>query len=103
QATLMPGTVGIFEVVLHLSNGLTANANTSVTIAQGNFVSNAVSIPVGAQASTGAGSNSSSTSTPVGGNSSGSSSSVSSSGGSAAPATSSSAAVSAAYPQGGAV
>jgi uncharacterized protein (TIGR03437 family) len=103
QATLMPGTVGIFEVVLHLSSGLTANANTSVTIAQGNFVSNAVAIPVGTQASTGAGANSSSTSTPVSGNAGGNSSSVSTGGSAAAPATSSNAAVSAAYPRGGAV
>ena len=49
QATLMPGTVGLFEVVLHLSPGLTSNSLTSLTVAQGAFVSNPVSIAVVSQ------------------------------------------------------
>ena len=49
QATLMPGSVGLFEVVLHLSPGLTSNTHTSLTVAQGAFVSNPVSIAVVSQ------------------------------------------------------
>ena len=49
QATLMPGSVGLFEVVLHLSPGLTSNSLTSLTVAQGAFVSNPVSIAVVSQ------------------------------------------------------
>jgi uncharacterized protein (TIGR03437 family) len=46
DATLMPGTVGVFQVDLHLNNGLTTNPYTSLTIAQSTFVSNVVTIPV---------------------------------------------------------
>ncbi len=49
QATLLPGAVGLFEVVLHLSPGLSSNPNTSLTVAQGSFVSNPVAIPVVSQ------------------------------------------------------
>ncbi len=49
QATLMPGSVGLFEVVLHLSPGLPTNSTTSLTVAQGIFVSNPVAIPVVSQ------------------------------------------------------
>ncbi len=49
QATLMPGAVGLFEVVLHLSPGLSSNTNTSLTVAQGAFVSNPVAMPVVSQ------------------------------------------------------
>ncbi|HEX3878089.1 MAG TPA: IPT/TIG domain-containing protein [Bryobacteraceae bacterium] len=49
QATLMPGTVGLFDVVLHLSPTLGSNVNTEVTVAQGFFVSNAVAVPVVSQ------------------------------------------------------
>lgn len=49
QATLMPGTVGLFQVVLHLSPGLSTNSLTSLTVAQGAFVSNPVSIAVVSQ------------------------------------------------------
>jgi uncharacterized protein (TIGR03437 family) len=49
QATLLPGSVGLFEVVLHLSPGLSTNGYTAVTVAQGAYVSNPVSIPVVAQ------------------------------------------------------
>ena len=46
QVTLQPGTVGIFQVLLHLNPGLTTNIYTSLTIAQGFFVSNPTAIPV---------------------------------------------------------
>jgi hypothetical protein len=49
QSTLLPGSVGLFQVVLHLSPGLGTNGYTAVTVAQEAFVSNAVSIPVVAQ------------------------------------------------------
>jgi uncharacterized protein (TIGR03437 family) len=65
QATLMPGTVGLFEVVLHLSPGLTANANTSLTVAQGAFVSNPVAIPVVSTSSSTPGAATTPASTPV--------------------------------------
>jgi uncharacterized protein (TIGR03437 family) len=45
-ATLMPGTVGMFEVELHLNAGLANNTNAPMTIAQSTFVSNSVTIPV---------------------------------------------------------
>lgn len=48
-ATLEPGTVGLFQVVLHLSPGLSSNATAALTVAQGSFVSNPVSIPVVSQ------------------------------------------------------
>ena len=48
-ATLMPGTVGVFEVVLHLNSNLTTNLQTPVTIAQDVYVSNAVTFPVVSQ------------------------------------------------------
>jgi uncharacterized protein (TIGR03437 family) len=46
QATLKPGTVGEFEIWLHLSAGLTANPFTPVWIGQDVFVSNIVTFPV---------------------------------------------------------
>ncbi len=46
SATLMPGTVGIFEVVLHLNSGLVSNPTTSLTIAQDVYVSQAITFPV---------------------------------------------------------
>ena len=49
QSTLLPGSVGLFEVVLHLSPGLGTNGYTEVTVAQGAFVSNPVAIAVVAQ------------------------------------------------------
>jgi uncharacterized protein (TIGR03437 family) len=49
QATLLPGSVGLFQVVLHLSPALPSNTNTALTVAQGAFVSNPVSIPVVSQ------------------------------------------------------
>jgi uncharacterized protein (TIGR03437 family) len=46
SATLKPGTVGQYEVLLQLSTGLGTDPYTKVTIAQGNYVSNRVNIPV---------------------------------------------------------
>ena len=42
QVTLLPGTVGMFQVLLHLNDSLPTNLNTAVTIAQNDFVSNPV-------------------------------------------------------------
>jgi hypothetical protein len=46
SASLLPGTVGIFKVVLHLNSGLPTNADTTLTIAQDIYVSNVVTFPV---------------------------------------------------------
>jgi hypothetical protein len=45
-ATLMPGSVGYFQVLLHLNIGLPTNSTTTLTIAQDTFVSGTVSLPV---------------------------------------------------------
>jgi uncharacterized protein (TIGR03437 family) len=42
SASLLPGTVGIFKVVLHLNSSLPTNADTTLTIAQDVYVSNVV-------------------------------------------------------------
>ncbi len=46
SATLMPGTVGTFRVVLHLNDEMPTDAATPLTIAQGEFVSNVVTVPI---------------------------------------------------------
>jgi len=46
QATLKPGSVGLFEVLLHLNAGLSTNQYSSLTIAQGFYVSNVVTFPL---------------------------------------------------------
>jgi hypothetical protein len=46
SATLLPGTVGIFQVVLHLNSSLPSNLDTTLTIAQDIYVSNVVTFPV---------------------------------------------------------
>ncbi len=46
QCTLKPGSVGLYEVLLHLNSGLATNLFASLTIAQGFFVSNQVTFPV---------------------------------------------------------
>jgi hypothetical protein len=46
QATLLPGSVGLFEVMLHLNPSLPSNAATALTIAQNIYVSNAITLPV---------------------------------------------------------
>jgi len=45
-ATLMPGTVGLFQVLLHLNSGLSTDQYAALTIAQGFFVSNTVTFPI---------------------------------------------------------
>jgi hypothetical protein len=52
SATLQPGTVGTFKVVLHLNASLAANAATPVTIAQDVYVSNIAYLPVSTQSAT---------------------------------------------------
>ncbi len=46
QVTVLPGSVGVFEVLLHLNASLPSNANTALTIAQNIYVSNAVAFPL---------------------------------------------------------
>jgi uncharacterized protein (TIGR03437 family) len=46
SATLLPGTVGTFKVILHLNAGLATNPTTALTIAQDAFVSKAVTLAV---------------------------------------------------------
>lgn len=46
SAALKPGTVGLFEVVLHLNPSLTTNSFTTLTISQDAFTSNIVTLPV---------------------------------------------------------
>ncbi len=45
-ATLLPGTVGTFKVILHLNSGIPSNPNTALTIAQDIYVSKIVTFPV---------------------------------------------------------
>jgi uncharacterized protein (TIGR03437 family) len=46
SATLMPGMVGVYQVTLHLNNGQPADPYTQFWIAQGEFTSNIVTLPV---------------------------------------------------------
>jgi uncharacterized protein (TIGR03437 family) len=46
SASLLPGTVGVFQVILHLNSGLASNPDTTLTIAQDVYVSNVVTFPV---------------------------------------------------------
>jgi uncharacterized protein (TIGR03437 family) len=46
SATLLPGTVGTFQVILHLNSDIPSDALTKFTIAQGIYVSNVVTIPL---------------------------------------------------------
>ncbi|MBZ5584354.1 MAG: hypothetical protein LAQ30_19505 [Acidobacteriia bacterium] len=46
QATLKPGTVGVFEVLLQLGLGVAGDMHTKLTIAQETFVSNVVTLPI---------------------------------------------------------
>jgi len=46
QVTLLPGSVGVYEVLLHLNNSLPSNANTAMTIAQNIYVSNSIAFPL---------------------------------------------------------
>ena len=44
SATLLPGTVGTYQVILHLNGDMPTNPETPVTIAQEFFVSNVVTV-----------------------------------------------------------
>jgi uncharacterized protein (TIGR03437 family) len=46
SATLLPGSVGNFQVLLHLNPDVTSDPFTALTIAQDVFVSNVVTLPV---------------------------------------------------------
>jgi hypothetical protein len=46
SATLLPGTVGSYQVVLHLNGDIPTSNAMPITIAQGFFVSNVVTIPL---------------------------------------------------------
>jgi uncharacterized protein (TIGR03437 family) len=46
QATLLPGSVGVYEVLLHTNSGLASNPYSVITIAQDVYVSNQASVPV---------------------------------------------------------
>ena len=46
SATLMPGTVGVYQVLLHLNTGQPADPYTQFWIAQGDFTSNIVILPI---------------------------------------------------------
>jgi uncharacterized protein (TIGR03437 family) len=46
SASLLPGSVGVYQVILHLNSGLATNADTTLTIAQDIYVSNVVTFPV---------------------------------------------------------
>ena len=46
QATLLPGSVGIYEVLLHTNPGLASNAYAVLNIAQDLYTSNQVTVPV---------------------------------------------------------
>ncbi|HUB79403.1 MAG TPA: hypothetical protein VMB03_11425 [Bryobacteraceae bacterium] len=46
QATMVPGTVGQYEVLLHLNGNLVTSTETLADIAQNTFVSNQVSFPL---------------------------------------------------------
>jgi uncharacterized protein (TIGR03437 family) len=54
DASLVPGMVGIYGVLLHLNSSLATNQYTAVTISQDVFTSNSVSFPVLSPASPGA-------------------------------------------------
>ncbi len=46
QASLMPGEIGLYEVHIELNADLPTNPFSQLTIAQANFVSNLVTIPI---------------------------------------------------------
>jgi hypothetical protein len=46
SASILPGSVGLYKVVLHLNSSLTPNSATPVTIAQSTYVSNIAYIPI---------------------------------------------------------
>ena len=46
NATLLPGTVGLYQVLLHLNPDLPTDDYSQLTIAQDVFVSNIVTLPI---------------------------------------------------------
>jgi hypothetical protein len=46
SATILPGTVGLYRVLLHLNPSLVTDPFAQMTIAQGVFVSNIVTLPI---------------------------------------------------------
>ena len=46
SATLVPGTVGVYNVLMQLSSSATTDAESQTTIAQQTFVSNVVTFPI---------------------------------------------------------
>jgi uncharacterized protein (TIGR03437 family) len=46
SASLLPGSVGIFQVILHLNSSLASSDSTTLTIAQDIYVSNVVTFPL---------------------------------------------------------
>jgi uncharacterized protein (TIGR03437 family) len=65
SASLVPGSVGTYKVVLHLNSALAANSAMQMTIAQSTYVSNIVTFPLNYQ-STSSASTTSGASTPSG-------------------------------------
>jgi uncharacterized protein (TIGR03437 family) len=49
QATLRPGSTGIYDVLLHLNSSLATEDKTTLTISQDIYTSNVVTFPVNAQ------------------------------------------------------
>jgi len=45
-ATFLPGSVGMYKIVLHLNSDLETNSDAKMTIAQNEFVSNVATFPV---------------------------------------------------------
>ncbi len=46
SATLMPGSVGLYQVLLHLNQDISTDTFSQLTIAQGEFVSNIITLPI---------------------------------------------------------
>jgi uncharacterized protein (TIGR03437 family) len=49
SATLLPGSVGLYQVLLHLNPSLATDAFAQLTIAQNVYVSNIVTLPIVSQ------------------------------------------------------
>ena len=47
SATLLPGSVGLYQVLLHLNPDLVTDPYAQLTIAQDVYVSNIVTLPIG--------------------------------------------------------
>jgi hypothetical protein len=49
SATLLPGSVGLYQVLLHLNPSLATDPYAQLTIAQGVYVSNIITLPIVSQ------------------------------------------------------